>query len=281
MSGSDSGEVMRLRNEVRSLRGQISAMEQERRAFDFLVEKTLLEESPVMGALRDCFPLLKLVPPELVQQHAALVKSTDDFDNATYPYFHAATNTVFLFKCFKEHNLFSKDKCIIQMYVMRAKGSAASRGFPAPVPVPSYTPAPTGMPPGAQPHHPHPHHHPHHPHGQPPAGYPAQGQPPAGYPAQGQPPAGYPAQGQPPAGYPSQPPGAYPPQGAAPPGAYPPQGAAPPPAGYPAQGQPPSGFPPGAYPPGAYPPGAYPPGAYPPGQPASHPGYPPQQPWSS
>lgn len=102
----DQTELLRLRNEVQQLKRTIRDLEVEQRSYSYITEKVLLEETPVMGALRDCFPVLRATPPDLVAQHAALVKSTDDYDNASYPY--PSGPYVYIFKCHKDKSLFSK-----------------------------------------------------------------------------------------------------------------------------------------------------------------------------
>lgn len=112
-------QIWDLEREVRDLKRRVQDAETELAAQSFLLDKQLLEESPVLGSLRDCFPKLSKTPPDLVARHAALVKGTDDYDNATYPY-HVG-NTVYLFRCFKERNFFTKDKCFVQVYTLTAK----------------------------------------------------------------------------------------------------------------------------------------------------------------
>eukprot|EP00047_Mylnosiga_fluctuans_P017931 m.65565 g.65565 ORF g.65565 m.65565 type:complete len:243 (-) comp7332_c1_seq1:104-832(-) len=100
--------------------------------------RILLEESPELETLRDCFSYLKLTPPDLVKKHAALVKSCDTYDCAsvTYPYF----NDAYVFVCWKENNFFSKDRARIKVYLCRNVMKSAS---PTSVAPPPYTPVET------------------------------------------------------------------------------------------------------------------------------------------
>ncbi len=145
-------EIMRLRSEVNTLKARIRECENDMKSFAYITEKVLLEESPNMGALRDCFPALRLTPPDLVAQHAALVKSCDDFDNASYSY--PQNGQVFIFKCHKEKHLFGKDHCTIQVWVLRPKVAPAAAYPPQGYPPQGYPPQgypPPGPYPGCPP----------------------------------------------------------------------------------------------------------------------------------
>ena len=112
-------EVSELESENRPLKKKLQERETDLKSLEMITEKVLFEETPTVNTLRDCFPLLQRTPKQLVDKHGNLVKSSDDYDNASFPYLHE--NQVFIFQCHKERNFFSKDQCNIKVWMIRAR----------------------------------------------------------------------------------------------------------------------------------------------------------------
>ena len=119
-AGAELAMIASLQRDVSSLRAQLAQLEFDARVYTLIVEKRLVEESPVLNTLRDCFPTLRHTPRELVDQHAALVHSTDKYDNASYTY--PVRGGVYVFECRKDKHLFSKDEARVKVWFYGPKG---------------------------------------------------------------------------------------------------------------------------------------------------------------
>ena len=76
--------------------------------------RVLYEESPEMETLGDCLATLTKTPVDIVQQHAALITSCDDYDNQECSYTEA-NGTVYLIECRTEVHQFSANKAFVRV----------------------------------------------------------------------------------------------------------------------------------------------------------------------
>ena len=76
----------------------------------------LIERTDYRSTLAECFLLLVHpdVPRFLVAEHAALVKSTSEFENSEKSYQHGTD--LFTFRCYKEKNWSFKDRANIKIF---------------------------------------------------------------------------------------------------------------------------------------------------------------------
>ena len=88
----------------------------ELQGIDPQVGRTLVEESSD-STLRDCFARLARAPPAVVSQHAALVSSCDDWDNADAVY-ACADGALFVVACRKEKRLRGSDRANVRVYAL-------------------------------------------------------------------------------------------------------------------------------------------------------------------
>ncbi len=91
---------------------------------------TLRQRTHTLSTLRDCFALLDptLVPAPVVAAHAALVRSTDDYDNRMKHYEDPERRCTYVFACHKESHLFAEDVAYIEVFCVTPATGAVGVG---------------------------------------------------------------------------------------------------------------------------------------------------------
>jgi hypothetical protein len=80
------------------------------------LELQVLESSAKKSRLGDCFRDLKLTPKNIVEEHAKLVRESDDYDNKEEMYTHEGS--VYVIKCSRKLLLFNHE-CQITVYTYK------------------------------------------------------------------------------------------------------------------------------------------------------------------